>query len=137
MDANTNREGDTIALHPPEIVSLLRGTKASMSTASGREAELAIVRFAAGALERLGDGGDGVGDLSDFAIDVRGIDADVVQHAISRGIAEVLDERAERQTALPPNWTRSSPAACRSGTAATGITGTATVRSARGRTAST
>jgi hypothetical protein len=91
------------APHPPEIVRLLRDAKASLAMASDREAEIAIIRYAAGAMERLGDGGDGVSDLSDYAIDVRGIDADTVQHAISRGIAEVLDERAERQkTALPP-----------------------------------
>jgi hypothetical protein len=102
-DATTIPGGEIFAPHPPEIVRLLRDAKASLAMASDREAEIGIIRYAAGAIERLGDGGDGVGDLSDYAIDVRGIDADTVQNAISRGIAEVLDERAQQQTTTRTN----------------------------------
>lgn len=86
-----------------DIAHVLRDAKAAMVMATDREAELAIVKFAAGAIERLADGGDGVSDLSDYAIDVRGIDPDSVQGAISRGISAVLDERAERQRTTQHN----------------------------------
>lgn len=102
-DASTFREGEILALHPPEIVRVLRDAKASLAMASDREAEIAIIRYAAGAMERLGDDGSAIDELSDYAIDVRGIDADTVQHAISRGIAEVLDERAEQQKTTRTN----------------------------------
>jgi hypothetical protein len=102
-DATSIPGGEIFAPHPPEIVRVLRDAKASLAMASDRVAEIAIIRYAASAMERLGDGGDGIGDLSDYAIDVRGIDADTVQHAISRGIAEVLDERAEQQRTTRTN----------------------------------
>jgi hypothetical protein len=87
-----------ILVRDPTLGRILRDAMAAMARASGAEAELAIVKFAAGELERRGDdGSDPISDLSDHAIQVRGLDPDAVQIEIARGVGPVLDERALRQ----------------------------------------
>ncbi len=86
-------------IRDPALTRILNEAKGAMSMASDRAAELAIIAAAAGALERHGDdGSDALGDLSNYAIHVRGIPPDDVQVAIARGINAMLDERANADT---------------------------------------
>jgi putative DNA primase/helicase len=81
------------------LTRIMDNAKGAMALASDRKAELAIIAYAAGAIERHGDdGSDALGDLSNYAIDIRGISPDAVQAAIVRGVGIVLDERATADT---------------------------------------
>jgi AAA domain len=90
-------------IRDPELTRILDTAKGSMSLASDVKAELAVIAFAAGAIERHGDdGSDALGELSDYAINIRGHTPDTVQETIVRGIGTVLDERAEADAKVIP-----------------------------------